>query len=78
MAWRALCEFQAAGAVLTVMARSTLNLQVRDYGQGCGERQGEVPPSVSINVLTKAAGLIEQMGTYRLPKRKPPKGPARR
>src|SRR5699024_7642868 len=57
-------EVEAEAVVYMVLVRIDPDVKMGDYIQGHLDREGEVPPAVSLNAMTKAAGLIEDMGLF--------------
>lgn len=62
-------ELEAESVVHMVLARIDPNVEMGGYIGG-HLKDGAVPPNVSLNAMMKAAGLIEEMGEGRLPRRK--------
>lgn len=64
-------EVEAESVVHMLLSRIDADVQMGDYIHGHLSESGCVPAGVSLNAMMKAAGLIEDMGASRLPKRKP-------
>ncbi|MFD6175866.1 MULTISPECIES: hypothetical protein [unclassified Isoptericola] len=66
-------EVEAESVVHMIVSRVDPGVVMGDYIQGHLDKAG-VPPGVSLNAMTKAAGLIEDMGDSWLPARKHGRG----
>jgi len=64
-------EVEAESVVHLLLSRIDADVRMGDYIQEHLSQAGVVPAGVSLNAIMKAAGLIEDMGTARLPRRKP-------
>lgn len=66
-------ELEAESIVHMVLSRIDPGVQMGDYIQGHLDAAAQVPPGVSLNVMMRAAGTIEDMCKGPLPRRKPRK-----
>ena len=71
-------EIEAESVVHMLLARIDPEVRMGDYIQGHLDKTKQVPPSVSLNAMMRSAGLIEEMGERRLPKRRPGRAPRTR
>ena len=63
-------EVEAESVVHMLLSRVDPAVEMGDYIKGYLDEAGVVPPRVSLNAMTKAAGQIEEMGAGWLPARK--------
>jgi len=62
---RQVCEFEAEAIAALVCERADINTPADSYLSGCLESDGEVP-EISVELVMKVAGLLEQMGKERM------------
>ncbi|MPV51475.1 hypothetical protein GCG21_15965 [Pseudactinotalea sp. HY160] len=63
-------EIEAESVVHMLLARIDPDVRMGDYIQGHLDKTKQVPPSVSLNAMMRCAGLIEEMGEHRMPRRR--------
>ncbi|GAA2529206.1 ImmA/IrrE family metallo-endopeptidase [Rarobacter incanus] len=66
-------ETEAESVAHMLLFKIDSNVQMGDYLQGHLDKEGRVPPGVSLNAMMRAAGEIERMGNGHLTKRRDPK-----
>lgn len=64
-------EVEAESVAHMVLSRIDPDVAMGDYIQGHLDNEGQVPRGLSLNAMMKAAGVIEEMGDGRMPRRKP-------